>query len=191
MRWSGQLVASWLPFPSILRLDRCAATLGRNGLPFASLYQSISVLPDRTYSRLAKLSSVWRMNDRYASIFDGRGGRAATRPAPALAAPRCGGCAAGARWCRSSISRRDRSAGSVPRCQAASPWSGSIRSGRATAGLGGDSGGAGTLADEWRAPTTAPVTVRDRSPGPILRNSCVARAHRRARRQQIIGSRWE
>ena len=27
-----------------------------------------------------------------------------------------------------------------------------------------------TLADEWRAPTTAPVTVRDRSPGPILRD---------------------
>ena len=46
------------------------------------------------------------------------------------------------------------------------------------------------LADEWRAATTAPVTVRDRSPGPILRNSCVARTLRRARRQQIIGWRW-
>jgi hypothetical protein len=43
------------------------------------------------------------------------------------------------------------------------------------------------LADEWRTPTTAPVTVRDRSSGPILRDICVARTHRRARRQQIIG----
>jgi hypothetical protein len=41
-----------------------------------------------------------------------------------------------------------------------------------------------SLADEWRAATTAPVTVRHRSPGPILRT------HRRARRQQIIGWRW-
>jgi hypothetical protein len=46
------------------------------------------------------------------------------------------------------------------------------------------------LADELRAPTTTPVTVRDRSSGPILRGRCVARAHRRARRQQIIGWQW-
>ena len=31
------------------------------------------------------------------------------------------------------------------------------------------------LANELRAATTAPVAVRDRSPGPILRDSCVAR----------------
>ena len=42
------------------------------------------------------------------------------------------------------------------------------------------------LADQRRAATTTPVTVRDRSPGPFLRDSCVARTHRRARRQQII-----
>jgi Resolvase, N terminal domain len=46
------------------------------------------------------------------------------------------------------------------------------------------------LADELRAPASAPMTVRDRSPGPILRDICVARTHRRARRQQIIGWRW-
>ncbi len=46
------------------------------------------------------------------------------------------------------------------------------------------------LAYEWRTPATAPMTVRDRSPGPILRSCCVARTHRRARRQQIIGGRW-
>jgi hypothetical protein len=34
------------------------------------------------------------------------------------------------------------------------------------------------------------MTVRDRSPGPILRGRYVARAHRRARRQQIIGWQW-
>jgi hypothetical protein len=38
------------------------------------------------------------------------------------------------------------------------------------------------LADEWRAP----VTVRDRSPGPILRDSCVARTLRRGRHQEIL-----
>jgi hypothetical protein len=57
------------------------------------------------------------------------------------------GCAAPAdgRWCPSSISRRDRSAGSMPRCRAASPCSDPIRSGRASAGLGDDRGDAGTL----------------------------------------------
>src|SRR5208283_288177 len=45
------------------------------------------------------------------------------------------------------------------------------------------------LADEWRTPAAAPMTVRDRPPRPILRSSCVARTHRRARRQQIIGGR--
>ena len=44
-----------------------------------------------TYSRLAvsvgKLSSVWRMNGRYASIFDGRGG-GPIRGSPACASTR-------------------------------------------------------------------------------------------------------
>jgi hypothetical protein len=47
--------------------------------------------------------------------------------------------------------------------RAASPSSGPIRLGRATAGLGGDRGGAETLADELRAPATTPMKVRDRS----------------------------
>jgi len=46
------------------------------------------------------------------------------------------------------------------------------------------------LADETRAPATAPVAMRSRSPGSVIRDSCVARAHRRARQQQTIGERW-
>jgi len=52
----------------------------------------------------------------------------AGRPAPAHAAPRCGARAAGGRWCPPSISPRGGSAGSAPRCQAVSPWSGPVRS---------------------------------------------------------------
>ncbi len=43
------------------------------------------------------------------------------------------------------------------------------------------------LADETGAPAPAPVAGRGRSPGSVIRDSCVARAHRRARRQQTIG----
>jgi hypothetical protein len=46
------------------------------------------------------------------------------------------------------------------------------------------------LADELRAPARAPMTVRDRSPGPIRQDGCLARTDRRARCQQIIGWRW-
>jgi hypothetical protein len=46
------------------------------------------------------------------------------------------------------------------------------------------------LAEQLRAPARAPMTVRDRSPGPIRQDGCLARTHRRARRQQIIGWRW-
>ena len=98
------------------------------------------------------------------------------------AAPRCDARATDGRWCRSSISRRGRSAGSAPRCQAASPWSGPIRSCRATAGLGDRPR---RRRNPWRtrsrAATTAPVTVRDRSPGPILRGQ-LRRSHSPASR---------
>lgn len=43
-----------------------------------------------------------------------------------------------------------------------------------------------SLADEAGAPATAPVAVQDRLPGMLVRGRCVARAHRRARRQQTI-----
>ena len=39
-------------------------------------------------------------------------------------------------------------------------------------------------------PAPAPVAVRGRSPGSVIRDRCVARAHRRARRQQTIGKPW-
>jgi len=46
------------------------------------------------------------------------------------------------------------------------------------------------LADKTRAPAPAPVAMRGRSPGSVIRDSCTARAHQRARRQQTIGERW-
>src|SRR4051794_39210347 len=42
------------------------------------------------------------------------------------------------------------------------------------------------LADQRLAPATAPVAVRRRPPGPLIRGRCVARDLRRAERQQII-----
>ena len=45
------------------------------------------------------------------------------------------------------------------------------------------------LADETGAPAPAPVTVRGRSPESVIRDRCIARAHRRARRQQTIEER--
>jgi hypothetical protein len=40
--------------------------------------------------------------------------------------------------------------------------------------------------DECRAAATAPLAVRSRAPGPLLRGGCVAGDRRRAGRQQII-----
>src|SRR5208282_837366 len=116
---------------------------------------------------------------------------AAARPAPAHAAPRCGGRATGGQWCQSAISQRDDSGGSVLRCRATSPCPGSMRRVALQSVSTTTAAAQELLADKLQAPATAPVTVRGRSPGPILRGGCVARAHRRAGWQQIIGRWWE
>ena len=47
------------------------------------------------------------------------------------------------------------------------------------------------LAEEWRAPTTTPVTMRDRSSGPILRDSWSARTLTgEPGANEYIGRRW-
>ncbi len=151
-----------------------------------------------TYSRLAvsvgKLSSVWRMNGKYASIFDGSRRRPDPRQ-PGLRQHSPRHAVVDVQLARDGADRpflgvieaqdlcldvRRRHHVGVP-----SGWV-ALQPVLATTAAAQE-----PLADELRAPTTTPMTVRDRSPGPILRNSCVARAHRRARRQQIIGSRWE
>ena len=184
------------------RLSRTRPMAGYQGAVKWTRAAAIAAAPGAmTYKRLAAsagssgASADELVDTRRSSRGAAAARPAATRLAPAPAAPRCDGCAADARWCPSSNSGCDRSGGDL--CLDArrrDHVGGPTRSGSVTAGLAPMTTAATQqgLADDGGHLRTAPVTVRDCSPGPTpgAPPRCSGSTPRAARRQQTYGRGW-